>query len=147
MTSISELEFRRRGVELPYVHNEGLEARSARLAFGIPYEILIGMLCYSHGNVEQAASFFLNLAKDHLAPVVEYLSGFILRIGKECDFAVTDLRVKPDMRHTAMDFPRPAPARMLVWDFARRLATNRQLHLMLSNRPGSDSFFHEAPGE
>ena len=145
--SNSELEFRRRGVELPYVHNEGVESRSARLAFGIPYEILFGMLCHGHTNVEQAATFFLHLAKDHFAPVVEYLAGFVSRLGRECDFAVTDLRVKPEMRHTAMDFPRPSPARMLVWDFARRLAANRQLHLLLSNKPGSDWFFHEAPSE
>jgi hypothetical protein len=149
MTGLSdgEAEFRRRGLQLAYVHNEALEPRTGKLAFGIPYEILLGMLCHSNANVEKAANFFLTLAKEHFPAVAEYLAGFVSRIGKECDFSATDLRVKPEMRHTAMDFPRPSPARMLVWDFAKRLASNRQLHLVLSNTHGSDWFFHEASTE
>jgi hypothetical protein len=138
-----EIEFRSRGLQLPYFHNEALEPRTGKLAFGIPYEILLGMLCHSNANVERAAAFFISLAKDDTPAVVGYLSGFISRVTDECDLRSTDLKAKPERRHTAMDFPRPSPARMLVWDFGRRLARDQQLHSQLLSVPGADWFFYE----
>jgi len=138
-----EKEFRNRGLQLQYFHNEALELRTGKLAFGIPYEILLGMLCHSNANVERAAEFFLALAKDDCPAVVGYLSGFISRVTGECDLRASDLNVKSEHRHTAMDFPRPSPAKMLVWDFGRRLARDRQLRSQLSSAPGADWFFYE----
>jgi hypothetical protein len=142
-----EIEFRGRGIQLPYFHNEALEPRTGKLAFGIPYEILLGMLCHSNANCEHAAEFFLALAKDDLSAVAGYLCGFIARLTEECDLHTTDLRVLPEGRHTAMDFPRPSPARMLVWDFARRLACDSSLHTELSRPSGADWFFYEVRGK
>jgi CheY-like chemotaxis protein len=141
-----EKEFRSRGLQLEYFHNEALEPRAGKLAFGIPYEILLGMLCHSYANVERAAEFFINLTNDDAPAVVAYLSGFISRVTGECDLRSTDLRAKPEHRHTAMDFPRPSSARMLVWDFGRRLARDQQLCSRLSSVPGADWFFSEVRG-
>lgn len=138
-----EIEFRSRGLLLPYSHNEALEPRTGKLAFGIPYEILFGMLCHSNENVERAAEFFMALAKDDFPAVVGYLSGFVARLTEECDLHATDLKVRPERRYTAMDFPRPSPARMLVWEFAGRLARDRRLHSDLSRVPDASWFFYE----
>src|SRR5712671_711487 len=99
-----ESEFRRRGLQLPYFHNEALELRTGRLAFGIPYEILLGILCHSNANVERAAEFFLALTKDDSPAVAGYLSGFISCLAEECDLHATDLKARPEKRHTAIDF-------------------------------------------
>src|SRR5687768_5825585 len=138
-----EKEFRSRGLHLPYFHNEALESRTGKLAFGVPYEILLGMLCHTNANVERAAEFFLGLAKDDFSAVAAYLSGFITRLAEECDCHSPELRVKPEKLQTAMDFPRPSPALRLVRDFGRRLASDSRLYAQLSLASGADWFFYE----
>jgi hypothetical protein len=130
---------------LPYFHNEALEPREGKLAFGIPYELLLGILCYGNPNVEKAADFFIALWKDSPNAVASYLSGFISRLADECDLGSPELKVKPSKRHTAMDFPRPSPALMTVWDFGRRLAREPDLHKELSRTPGAKWFFRQVP--
>ena len=137
----AEKEFRSRGVQLRYFHNEALEPRTGWLAFGVPYEILLGMLCHSNANVDRAGEFFLSLAKDDCRAVAAYLSGFISRLVEECDTSSSELRVIPERQHTAMDFPRPSPARLLVLAFGRQLARLPELHTALSHTHGSDWFF------
>jgi hypothetical protein len=139
-----EAEFRRRGLQLPYWHNQALETRTAKLAFGIPYEILLGILCHSNANVERAADFFLSLAKDDMRATAGYLAGFIARLAEDCDPRTGDLAVTPEKKHTAMDFPRPSPTRLLVWDFAERLARDRELHTLLAQAAGADRLFPSA---
>jgi hypothetical protein len=140
-----EAEFRRRCLQLPYWHNEALESRTAKLAFGVPYEILLGVLCHSDANVVKAAEFYLGLAKDNLRATGAYLSGFFARLADDCDLQSGDLSAKPQKRDTPMDFPRPSPARTLVWDFAGRLERDDGLHALLAQAPGARWFFREAP--
>lgn len=139
-----EAEFRRRCLQLPYWHNEAMESRTAKLAFGIPYEILLGILCHSNANVERAADFFLNLAKADMRATAGYLAGFIARLSEDCDPRTADLAVTPEKGYAAMDFPRPSPTRLLVGDFAERLARDHDLHTLLAQAAGADWFFHLA---
>ncbi len=136
------MEFRRRAIELPYWHNESLEQRSARLACGTPYEILLGVLCHSNANVDTAAAFFRSLYDIHPDAVARYLIGFIERLHQECDTHNCELRALPEKRMTAIDFPRPSPTLLLVWDFARQLARNAALYTDLSKTPVTHWFFH-----
>ena len=99
---------------MPCWHNEAIEKRTVKLAFGIPYDILIGVLCHSQSNAERAAEFFRDLARDDMSAVAVYLIGFFSRLQAECDLHTVDLKVRPERRHTPLGFPRPSPARMLV---------------------------------
>jgi hypothetical protein len=140
----SELDLRRRGIVLPYFHNEALESRSAKLAFGIPYEILLGILCNGDKNGERAADFFVSLAGEFPEPTATYLYSFITRLFNELDFDSCELEATRGFRHTPMDFPRPSPARLIVLDFAARLARSPALYESLSLHPHARTFFHYA---
>jgi hypothetical protein len=137
-----EMEFRRRAIDLPYWHNESLEQQAGRLACGTPYEILLGILCHSNANVDSAAAFFRSLYETHPDAVACYLKGFIARLHEECDTHNCELRATPAKRMTPIDFPRPSPTLLLVWDFARQLARDSALYADLCKASGADWFFH-----
>jgi len=137
-----EMAFRRQVIELPYWHNEAMEKRSGRLACGTPYEILLGMLCHGNANVDTAAAFFLSLHDSDPEAVSRYIIGFVERLYDECDTHSHTLRAIPEKRMTAIDFPRPSPTLLLVWDFARQLAQNPRLHRAVSETKGAEWFFH-----
>lgn len=140
----TELEFRRQGIILEYWHNDSLEKRSSKLAIGVPYEILLGMLSHSNENVSRAAAFFLQLGKEHHSAVAAYLAGFISRLAAECQSSSCELEVKEEYRSTPMDFPRPSPARLLVWEFARLISQDRDMLKSVANAEGADFFFRTA---
>lgn len=135
-----ELELRRRGIEISFFHNEALESRRTKLAFGMPYEILLGVLCNSNANTAAAATFFLDLLQFDFEPTRRYLEGFIFVLNQQCDLSSCELEVRAEYKHTPMDFPRPSPARLLVWDFAARLAANSMLYSRLRSSEGADGF-------
>jgi hypothetical protein len=137
-----ELELRRRSIEVLFFHNEALEPRRATLAFGMPYEFLLGVLCNSSAKTASAATFFLESLQIEPEATSRYLAGFVVALNRQCDFSSCELHVRPEFKDMPMDFPRPLPARVLVWDFAARLAANSLLYSRLRSRDGAESFFH-----
>jgi hypothetical protein len=137
-----DLDLRRRGIEVSFFHNEALEPRRAKLAFGMQYEILLGVLCNSNANTATAATFFLELLQVDFDPACRYLEGFVFVLNQQCDLSSCELEVRREYKHTPMDFPRPSPARLLVWDFAARLAGNSFLYSRLRSIEGAEWFFH-----
>ena len=135
------LDIRRPGPLLNYFHNEANESRRARLAIGIPYEILLAMLTNGFSNGQQAADFFLSLSEQYFEPTAAYLSGFFIRLCTELDFNSCELDVRPEFGFHPMDFGRPSPTRLIVWDFAERLAKSPRLFQALNQIPGADLVF------
>jgi hypothetical protein len=139
--SAYELKFRSQGIVLSYFHNEALEGREGKLAFGVPYETLLGMICRGDSNLDRAAAFFIRLSQEQFQPVADYLAGFIRCLTTELDFSSCDLAAKAEYRNTPMDFPRPSPARVLVWQFAGLLARDEALRNALAASNGADLVF------
>ena len=120
--SASEFDLRSRGVTLRFFHNEALESRATKLAFGIPYETLLGLLCYGAENPGIALEFFVNLSRDYPDETEAYLCCFLDRITAELDLGSDQLKVKPQFTNTPMDFPRPSPAGIIVRNFVQHLS-------------------------
>lgn len=121
-----------------------MEQRLGKLGCGTPYEILLGMLCHSNANVERVADFFLSLYDDQSEAVSRYIIGFIDRLYHECDTNSPELKPISAKRMTAIDFPRPSPTLLLVWDFASQLARNPRLRAAVMEANGAEWFFSQA---
>jgi hypothetical protein len=104
-----QLVLRSERLVLPLFHNEALQSRSAVVAFGMPYEVLLGVICYSVQNAKEAGQFFVRLSSIDQESVRTYLCHFVTRLISELDFSTTDLEAKEEFRNTPMDFPRPSP--------------------------------------
>ena len=135
-----EINFRRQSIKLPYWHNESMESRTEKLVCGTPYEVLLGMLCHDTPNVDRAAAFFLSLYQQWPEAVSGYLRGFFERLYEECNIEDFYLEAKPEKARTAIDFPRPSVARMLVGEFFALLSENAELHSVLSKVDGISWF-------
>lgn len=137
-----ECDLRRVGVEVSYVYNEAFEERRARIGFGMPYETLLGVLCGGNTNTAKAADVFLGLCEIDFEATSRYMTGFITTLIQQCDSSSCELNVRQEYKHRPMDFPRPSPAQLLVWDFAAKLAANSLLYSRLRSIRGAEWFFH-----
>lgn len=127
---------RTRNVELPQFHNEAAKLRHVAVAFGMPYETLLGVICHSSQNAKFAGQFFGRLYTEHPDDVRIYLKGFITRIMAELDFEDSGLRVKPDFKSTPMDFVRPSPVRgFMLPAFFAELTMEQELGPLLKTLP------------
>jgi hypothetical protein len=81
------------------------------ISCGSPYEILLGAICESTDQAKRLGEFFVVLAEEDLHAVEGYLMHFIQRIQRELDLQSCELEVRPEFRHSPMDFPRPSPTR------------------------------------
>ena len=107
----SDIQMRSGGPTLRYAHNEIFESRTVRVALGMPYEILLGVLCYGYTNHEQAADYFDELARRHPDVTIPYLLGFFRRLSAELQIYDGAMQAKSDFRFQPMDFERPSPTR------------------------------------
>ena len=105
----TQLALRSEKLVLPQFHNEGLQSRQIVVAFGMPYEVLLGVICHSVRNAKEAGQFFVHLSTIDPESVRSYLRYFVKRLIAELDFRSTDLEAKEEFRSTPMDFPRPSP--------------------------------------
>ena len=129
---------------LPYWHNPQRENRIASLNVGMPADVLLGVLCHSNANVEKAANYFMLIASGEPDEVAGYLRNLIERFVADLDFSSCELNVKPGCVDSSLDFGRPSPARMLVWQFFGMIARNDYLHSQLKLHPGAGTIFHSS---
>ncbi|MBC8011015.1 MAG: hypothetical protein H7067_13070 [Burkholderiales bacterium] len=102
---------RAESITLPQLHNEALKTRQVSVSFGMPCEVLLGVICHSVQNGQAAGRFFARLHALEPEPVRRYLAHFVHRIVTELDFGDPGLAAKPAFRDTPMDFSRPSPTR------------------------------------
>src|SRR5690606_14046417 len=103
------------------------------VAFGMPYETLLGAICHSIPNAQAIGRFFRELCAVDEAAVRKYVDHFVARLCAEVDFGSSELEAKPEFRGTPIDFPRPSPAlRFLLPAFFAELASVRALRKVIA---------------
>lgn len=105
-----QLELRKRTISLPAFHNHALDSRQVKVGFGMPFETLLGVICYSLDNGKTAAKFFVELCAIDPESMQQYFRHFSTRLVTELDLTQLDLPVKDEFINSPMDFPRPSPA-------------------------------------
>jgi hypothetical protein len=106
----TQLALRSEKLILSHTQDESLSPREVVVAFGMPYESLLGVICHSIFNAKEAGRFFAKLAGIDQPSVADYLSCFVARLRSELDFDTPHLEVKKEFRNTPMDFPRRSPS-------------------------------------
>jgi hypothetical protein len=132
----TELELRKRHIRSRFNHNSTLESREAIIAFGTPYEILLGALCASVHDASRIGQFFVTLSLDYPREVEQYLLHFVERMKSELNWQDCSLEIKIEYQNSPMDFPRPSPTRNFVIPaFIREIRKSENLARVVSAFP------------
>ena len=132
----TQLALRSQKLVLQQFHNEALQSRPVAVAFGMPYEVLLGAICHSVQNAKEAGQFFVRLSSIDQESVRTYLRHFVWRLNSELDFGTTDLEAKEEFKNTPMDFPRPSPTLRFVFPaFFSEIASSPEIREVVEGLP------------